>query len=832
MQIDRRFDFARVSCLLALIVICSCATAFAAVPSPWATQDVGSPALAGSASYVNGAFTVAGGGRDIWGTSDQFRFVYRRVTGDFQIIARVDSITQAHEWSKAGVMIRTSLDADAPHAYVDVSAARGIWFQYRTQPAGLSTSVAGATGSAPRWLKLVRTGTRVKAYTGVDGGNWTSIGASTLPLDATVYAGIAVTSHNTAALATAVVSQVSVGSLAIPSSQRAVDIGTPAIAGSTTYSQSAYTILAAGADIWSTSDQFHFVYQPITGDVDVVARVASLKNTNPWAKAGVMIRESLSAGSRHAYALVSASSGYAFHRRIDTSGFSNSSGAAGAAPGWVRLVRTGYQFKAFRSADGLTWTSMGTDTIPMSESVYVGLAVTSHTVSAATTAVVDHLTVTALSAPSPSNQRPVVSLTAPGSGASFMAPANIAVTASATDPENRLARVDFLSGTTKIGTATTAPYSMTWAAVPAGTYSLTAVAYDADGGSASSSTAAIAVQSAAANKVPTISLTAPALGAAYTAPATVIISATAVDPEGRMARVEFYNGTTRLQSDTTAPYSFSWSSAPAGTYALKAIAYDVDGGSATSPIATITVSAPSSGGIWTPAVVTPWQWQLTGTIDQSVNASMYDIDLFDTPATVVASLHAKGRKAVCYMSAGTWEDWRPDASAFPASVLGSGNGWPGEKWLDIRRLDVLGPIMGARMDLCKQKGFDGIEPDNIDGYSNNSGFPLTGQDQITYNKWLAAAAHARGLSIGLKNDLEQVSQLVTTFDWAINEQCFEYNECNLLAPFTQAGKAVFVVEYALSTTQFCDKAVALKFNALKKTLNLDASRTACPSPVP
>ena len=109
---------------------------------------------------------------------------------------------------------------------------------------------------------------------------------------------------------------------------------------------------------------------------------------------------------------------------------------------------------------------------------------------------------------------------------------------------------------------------------------------------------------------------------------------------------------------------------------------------------------------------------------------------------------------------------------------------------------------------------------------------LTAQDQLAYNQWLAAAAHAHGLSIGLKNDLEQVPQLVTSFDFALNEQCFEYNECNLLAPFTQAGKAVFEVEYSLSTSQFCDKAVALKFNALKKGLDLDAPVTACPSPVP
>lgn len=236
--------------------------------------------------------------------------------------------------------------------------------------------------------------------------------------------------------------------------------------------------------------------------------------------------------------------------------------------------------------------------------------------------------------------------------------------------------------------------------------------------------------------------------------------------------------------------------------------------------------------IWIPPVSISWQWQLSGTpIDQTVDATMFDIDLFDNPASVVEALHARGRKVVCYMSAGTWEDWRSDASSFPTAVRGNGvDGWPGEKWLDIRRIDVLGPIMAARLDLCWQKGFDAIEPDNIDGYANNSRFPLTAQDQLAYNRWLAAAAHARGLSIGLKNDLDQVADLVGDFDWALNEQCFQYKECDMLAPFTAAGKAVFNVEYKLATSASCPQATALKFNSLKKNLALDVTVDACPSP--
>lgn len=135
--------------------------------------------------------------------------------------------------------------------------------------------------------------------------------------------------------------------------------------------------------------------------------------------------------------------------------------------------------------------------------------------------------------------------------------------------------------------------------------------------------------------------------------------------------------------------------------------------------------------------------------------------------------------------------------------------------------------MTARMDLCKAKGFDGIDPDNVDGYANDTGFPLTYQDQLQYNIFLATEAHARGLSIGLKNDLLQVNDLLLYFDWAINEQCFQYRECDHLLPFIQAGKAVFEIEYTLALTQFCPQANAMNFNAIKKRRDLDAWRQPC-----
>lgn len=235
-----------------------------------------------------------------------------------------------------------------------------------------------------------------------------------------------------------------------------------------------------------------------------------------------------------------------------------------------------------------------------------------------------------------------------------------------------------------------------------------------------------------------------------------------------------------------------------------------------------------SAGIWHPAPQTTWQWQLTGSpFEQWVDVQMWDVDLFDSDPAVLTTAHAQGRKAVCYISAGTWENWRPDAARFPASVKGAANGWPGELWLDIRKLDVVQPILEARMDLCKAKGFDGIEPDNVDGYANASGFPLTYADQIRFNTFLATAAHARGLSVGLKNDLDQIRDLQPLFDWALNEECFHYRECNALLPFIAAGKAVFQVEYAGDPAAFCPSAIAMRFSSMKKHLNLDAYRVAC-----
>jgi len=162
-------------------------------------------------------------------------------------------------------------------------------------------------------------------------------------------------------------------------------------------------------------------------------------------------------------------------------------------------------------------------------------------------------------------------------------------------------------------------------------------------------------------------------------------------------------------------------------------------------------------------------------------------------------------------------------------VQGSKNGWPGERWLDIRQTSILLPIMEARVQKCRTAGFDGVEWDNVDGYSNKTGFPLTANDQLVYDASLANLAHTYGLTVAMKNDVEQVPDLASYFDYAINEQCQQYNECgNYTTYFINAGKTTFQVEYKLSFTKFCPQANAANRNAITKTFDLfDTPWTPC-----
>ncbi|MFB7336857.1 endo alpha-1,4 polygalactosaminidase [Streptomyces adustus] len=245
--------------------------------------------------------------------------------------------------------------------------------------------------------------------------------------------------------------------------------------------------------------------------------------------------------------------------------------------------------------------------------------------------------------------------------------------------------------------------------------------------------------------------------------------------------------------------------------------------------ATAGPSAGSSTGTrWQPRPGVAWQWQLDRKADPTgADVPVYDIDGFENSAADVARLHGDGRKVICYVNVGAWEDFRPDRNDFPRALLGASNGWEGERWLDIRQLSTLRPIMERRFDMCRDKGFDAVEPDLVEGYDNETGFPLTADDQLAYNRMISEIAHDRGLSVGLKNDLPQIPQLLHDFDFAVNEECAQYGECAELTPFIEAGKAVFHVEYEVPTSSFCPESRRLKLSSMLKKRELGVWRQAC-----
>jgi hypothetical protein len=210
---------------------------------------------------------------------------------------------------------------------------------------------------------------------------------------------------------------------------------------------------------------------------------------------------------------------------------------------------------------------------------------------------------------------------------------------------------------------------------------------------------------------------------------------------------------------------------------------------------------------------------------------VYDLDLFDAEPATIAALHAAGGYVICYFSAGSYEKWRPDARKFPPSVLGEKYvGWPGERWLDIRARDVLAPILKGRLDLARNKQCDAVDPDNVDGFSNETGFDIAEAEQITFNRWLAEVAHARGLAVGLKNAGELVGTLAATFDFAVVESCAAENACGDYSAFIDQGKPVFEIEYRDETTDWkkvCAEAKRLRFTAILASTELDGKAERC-----
>ncbi len=251
---------------------------------------------------------------------------------------------------------------------------------------------------------------------------------------------------------------------------------------------------------------------------------------------------------------------------------------------------------------------------------------------------------------------------------------------------------------------------------------------------------------------------------------------------------------------------------------------------ALGPAAHAAEAAPNPS-LWRPALDTRWQVQYSSALDAAVAADAFKLDLFDAGPDTLQSLKQRGKRAVCYVNIGAWEDWRPDAARFHPHSLGRDyDGWPGERWLDIRHIERLKPVMLARLDLCKSKGFDGVLFDNIDSYQQKTGFRITRSHQLRYVLWIAAEAHKRGLAVGINNNPEQAKQLVPHVEWAQAESCFSQGWCASLKPYIAAGKPVMVIEYTDEPDKIaamCRDASSLKINLMVKKRELDAFRRDC-----
>lgn len=209
---------------------------------------------------------------------------------------------------------------------------------------------------------------------------------------------------------------------------------------------------------------------------------------------------------------------------------------------------------------------------------------------------------------------------------------------------------------------------------------------------------------------------------------------------------------------------------------------------------------------WQPEAL-PWHIQYTGTLVVPAGTRIVDLDGADTSAAEVARLGRAGIKAICYLNAGAHEDWRGDAAAFPRAAIGAPMaGWP-ERWLDIRRADVLA-VVTARIDECADKGFVAVDPDNVDGWQAETGWALTADDEVRFIRALAEHAHSRGLAMGLKNAPELIPRLLDVVDFAVNESCLARSECGLYAPAVAAGIPVFHIEYDATPAQVCGRAPA------------------------
>ena len=376
-------------------------------PASWSCADIGYTTPAGSQNVSStGVWTVQGAGSDIWGTSDQFHYAWQSLAGDGTVSTHVTSQTNTSAWAKAGVMLRLSSDPAAPFYALYVTPSNGLSVQYRATAGASASQAALISGNPPVYFQIARAGTNFTAYTSTDGITWTLVPGSKVTLaslSGSILAGLAVTSHNGGTLSTVTFDTVSISAGCV-GGWTCADIGYTTPTGSQSVSNAGvWTVQGAGSDIWGTSDQFHYAWQALPGDGTLSAHMTSQTNTDPWAKAGVMLRLSSDPAAPFYALFVTPGNGLTVQYRATVGANAiQLVNVAGATPIYLRVGRSGTTFTAYTSTDGVTWTALAGSAITLSSlsgSLLAGLAVTSHNGGALSTVTFD--TVTANAAPPP-----------------------------------------------------------------------------------------------------------------------------------------------------------------------------------------------------------------------------------------------------------------------------------------------------------------------------------------------------------------------------------------------------------------------------------------------
>jgi len=466
----------------------------AAVSGGWTAQDIGLPPLAGTAddttcTAANGcpAFTVSGSGSGIGGTADQFMFVHQKLMGDGTIKLRLLALSGTVT-VEAGLMVRESLDADARHVAI-ITGAGGMSLRGRSTTGGATSSVTVSRGA---WLRLDRVGPAISASISSDGSQWTAVGTQTVALSSTVYVGIVVTSRSATVRGTASVSSMAVTPTTptMPSGWSSVDVApvAPVSPGTASYSNGGWVAASDGAGLSGTADAFRLMYARVRGDAKISTRVVASQG-NPGRQAGIVLRTTLDAGAPSVAVLADDAGVVLVARGGVGQGSIRSRLSTSVAPVYLQMDRKGSMVTVSYSLDGLAWTSAATIGVPFGTDLYAGLAVAAGPNGGPAAAAFDQLSLISVAA----NVPPVVSLTSPADGQTFVPGTGVAIAANASDPDDVVTQVDFKVNGTTVASDSASPYTATWTPTLAGTYVVTAVATDSDGASVTSTTATVTV---------------------------------------------------------------------------------------------------------------------------------------------------------------------------------------------------------------------------------------------------------------------------------------------------------------------------------------------------